>query len=325
MSNKCFVSIIVPIYNVEQYLDQCVSSVLSQSFRDFELILVDDGSPDHCAAMCDDYAINDPRVQVLHKKNGGLSDARNAGLEKASGEYVLFLDADDYWDDENALAKLFARIELTGADILHFSYKKFFEDIKEVVPYFDSPNMPMHMGIAEQHSYLAENGLLIASACNKLIRRSLLRGIAFEKGVYSEDITWCLDVAEKAASMDFICESFYCYRQRERSITHVPNNKRCADLAKAIIGCIERIDRTENHLKELFCTYTAFQFGTFILVQAQAQEQQKEWIRILSEYKKILKYHKRNKKLLGLRIGCLFLGYRGLCSAVRIVYKLLNR
>ena len=105
MSNKCFVSIIVPIYNVEQYLDQCVSSVLSQSFRDFELILVDDGSPDHCAAMCDDYAINDPRVQVLHKKNGGLSDARNAGLEKASGEYVLFLDADDYWEDENALAE----------------------------------------------------------------------------------------------------------------------------------------------------------------------------------------------------------------------------
>ena len=90
------VSIIVPIYKVEQYLDRCISSIFAQTYQDYELILVDDGSPDNCGKMCDDYAQKDNRIKVVHKKNGGLADARNAGLEIATGEYILFCDSDDY-------------------------------------------------------------------------------------------------------------------------------------------------------------------------------------------------------------------------------------
>lgn len=109
-------SIIVPIYKVELYLRQCINSVLNQSYKDFELILVDDGSPDNCPIICDEYASRDIRVKVIHKSNGGLSDARNVGLDVAQGEYVLFLDSDDWWDDVLALEKINLKIKDTDAD-----------------------------------------------------------------------------------------------------------------------------------------------------------------------------------------------------------------
>ena len=102
------ISIIVPVYKVEKYLSKCVESILSQTFVDFELILVDDGSPDRCGEICDKYALKDKRIKVIHKENGGLSDARNAGIQVAQGEYLAFVDSDDYIEPqlvENCLAR----------------------------------------------------------------------------------------------------------------------------------------------------------------------------------------------------------------------------
>ena len=99
-------SVILPIYKVEKYLAECVDSILKQSFSDYEIILVDDGSPDTSGAICDEYAKKDARVRVIHKKNGGLSDARNAGFEIACGEYVVFIDSDDYVTDADFLKKI---------------------------------------------------------------------------------------------------------------------------------------------------------------------------------------------------------------------------
>ena len=100
------ISVVIPIYNVAQYLSQCVDSVLSQSYQDLEIILVDDGSTDECPKICDDYQQKDARIRVIHKENGGLSDARNAGMKKATGEWTLFVDSDD-WIDQEAIAKLY--------------------------------------------------------------------------------------------------------------------------------------------------------------------------------------------------------------------------
>ncbi|MBO4946816.1 MAG: glycosyltransferase family 2 protein [Lachnospiraceae bacterium] len=320
MKKNCFISVIIPVYNVEPYLVQCAKSVLNQSFRDIEVILVDDGSHDHCPEICDRLAAEDSRVRVIHKTNGGLSDARNAGIACAEGEYVLFLDSDDYWDDPQALERLRARVLESGADILNFSYKKVYEDSGQEIPYFCIPDMPIGLEFPAQLEYLAENGLFIASACNKMIRRSLLTGLWFEKGIYSEDITWCMDVAEKASVMDFVGENFYCYRQRSGSIVHTPSNKRCSDLGMAITDCFKRLNTAEESFQKLFLAYTAFQYGTFILVQAQAGEYQGQWIKRLAHYKWILKHHGRNRKLLCLRLGSLMLGYRGLCRLVRFIY-----
>ena len=99
-------SIIVPIYKVEKYLNQCVDSILSQDFSDYEMILVDDGSPDNCPYICDEYSKKNSKVVVIHKENGGLSDARNAGIMAAKGDYLFFVDSDDYWDDNRALTNI---------------------------------------------------------------------------------------------------------------------------------------------------------------------------------------------------------------------------
>ena len=90
------ISIIVPIYKVESYLDECVTSIVNQTYRNIQIILVDDGSPDRCGKICDDWMLKDKRITVIHKENGGLSDARNAGLEKATGDYIAFVDSDDW-------------------------------------------------------------------------------------------------------------------------------------------------------------------------------------------------------------------------------------
>ena len=111
------ISVIIPVYNVEEYLDKCVTSVLNQTYKNLEIILVDDGSPDNCPKMCDEWAKKDKRIKVVHKKNGGLSDARNSGIEVCTGEYIGFVDSDDYIDKQ-MYKELLKRIESTNSDMV---------------------------------------------------------------------------------------------------------------------------------------------------------------------------------------------------------------
>lgn len=316
------ISIIIPVYRVEAYINECVDSVLRQDYADFEVILVDDGSPDRCGAICDGYAARDPRVQVIHKENGGLSDARNAGLARATGEYVLFLDSDDYWNDSRVLTRLADRVRLTGAELLNFSYQKFFEDTGAMEPYFSvTEAMPHPLELLRQLDWLTERGLYIASACNKLICRSLLEGLSFRRGVFSEDIEWCAALLMRARSVDFVPEVFYCYRQRSGSIRHSIGDKNCRDLADAILTCIRLCETADEEHLEALKRYTAFQYGTFIANQAIAGNPQKGCIADLAPHAKILHHHGGNKKLMILDLGCRILGYSGLCSMIRAVYK----
>ena len=114
------VSVIIPIYNVEKYIRQCIDSVLNQTYTQIEIILVDDGSPDNCGAICDEYAERDNRIKVIHKENGGLSDARNAGLAIAQGDFVYFLDSDDYLRKNEAIEELLAVCGIESSDIVYF-------------------------------------------------------------------------------------------------------------------------------------------------------------------------------------------------------------
>ena len=124
------VSVIIPIYNVERYLRDCIESVLAQSFSDIEVILVDDGSPDNCGAICDEYAGKDNRITVIHKKNGGLSDARNAGLDIARGKYILFVDSDDMIKKET-VSHLYEYIRREKAQIVYFNAETLYEDFED--------------------------------------------------------------------------------------------------------------------------------------------------------------------------------------------------
>ena len=147
------VSVIIPIYNVEKYLRQCIDSVLSQTYGDLEIILVDDGSPDKCGEICDEYALKDSRISVIHKENGGLSDARNAGLKAAQGEYIYFLDSDDYIR-KDAMQLLVNTAEKEKADIIFFSARSFADN-----------KMPVPDSLKLCHHYTADTGV------NVLVRR----------------------------------------------------------------------------------------------------------------------------------------------------------
>lgn len=324
MNSNVKISVIIPIYSVEKYLRECIDSVLAQTYKNFEIILVNDGSPDGCGEICNEYADTFPNVKVIHKENGGLSDARNRGINIAEGDYILFLDGDDFWDDENALEKLASRAEKTDADVINFSFCKYNDSTKEKTPYFDSvPPMPLNLrGKKEQLEYLSSNSLYISSACTKLIKCKLFTNhLLFEKGVYSEDVVWSAHLLCAADSMDFICEKFYCYRQHGNSISHTVNDKKCANLCKHIITCIDLCDTATDNEKSALCKYAAYQFGTYFIVQAQAEKTQAECINKLARYSHILSHHKNNKKLTVLYWGTKIMGYKNLCRLVRFIYR----
>ncbi len=324
MIGELKISVIIPVYQAEKYLDECVQSVRCQTYENLEIILVDDGSRDSSPRMCDEYAASDPRIRVIHKENGGLSSARNAGVAVAEGDYILFLDSDDFWNDSEAISSLADRIGKTEAQVLNFSYVKYFEDTGEMQPYFKNiPSMPEAIKDRRgQWSYLFGRGLCIASACNKLIRRSLLTDdLKFRPGVYSEDIEWCLRLFCKAESMDFICENFYCYRQRRDSITHTIDDKKCRDLCDNILHCFRICEEAPEDIRQELYRYLAYQFGTFFMVQAKAENFQTECIRELIPYARVLKHHGKNRKLLGLRTATVILGMPNTCKLIRWLYR----
>lgn len=315
------VSVIIPVYCVEKYITACVQSVLCQTYQQLEVILVDDGSPDGSGGICDAFAAADARVKVLHCRNGGLSAARNRGLAQATGQYVLFLDGDDQWASDAALETLMRRQALTDADVLNFSYLLWEEDSGKKRPYFSNiPDMPVGITKQEQLQYLTQHGLYIASACNKLIRKSLLDTLAFPEGEFSEDIIWCAKLWMQAVSVDFVCENLYLYRQHPHSIRHTITPKKCSDLTKHILSCVALAEASQGQMRKSLLHYTAFQYGTFFMVQAQAHCVPQQCLDALQPYCWLLKYHGKHKKLLLLRIACAFLGFRNVCKRLRRFY-----
>ncbi len=228
-------SIIVPVYNIEKYLCECAESVLKQSYSDFELILVDDGSKDQSGQLCDSLAEKDSRVRVIHKPNGGLSDARNAGVRAANGEYILFLDGDDYIADESL--EYISKCVLDTpkpVDVVFLEANKFFPN-GEVVPLGDGCQADGIIGKSKQEvmSHLATRPKYPGSACTKLIRKKVIldNDLYFEKGLLSEDIDWTIRLLQCSEVFSYCGHDHYYYRQnRDGSITNTVKKKSVEDL-----------------------------------------------------------------------------------------------
>ena len=209
------ISVIVPVYKVEPYLDRCVKSVVDQTFSDLEIILVDDGSPDNCPAMCDAWAARDSRVRVIHKPNGGLSDARNAGMAAATGEYISFVDSDD-WIAAEMLERLIQALERDQSDIAACAVEMVWEDgtPSELLTVQTNCILDRH----EAQKALLEESLLKQPVWYKLYRSQIVSGTPFEVGKFHEDVFWSYQAvgnAEKVSIIDYIG---YYYAQRSGSI-----------------------------------------------------------------------------------------------------------
>ena len=286
-------TVIIPVYNVAAYLAKCIDSVLKQEFKQYEVILIDDGSTDESGTICDKFAEQDKRIVVIHQKNKGLSAARNIGIENAKGEYILFLDSDDYWHDSSALNIIYSRLNVSNADILSFNYMKFCDDVFEK-PYFkQDTNMPLDKLEKNSLEYQVDHDLWIACAWNKVIKRELFyQGkLYFNLGITSEDIDWCLRLALYAEKFDFIANVIVCYRQRKTSISNSITVQKMDMLIDNIVVCLSLLEKEQKIRKiDILKPYIGYQYGTAIYSMS--------FITNKKEYNRIMKRLNQNKDVL---------------------------
>ena len=215
------ISVIIPVYKVEAYLRDCVDSVLAQTFTDFELILVDDGSPDACGAICDEYAARDGRIHVIHQENAGQGKARNVGMDRAVGKYLIFLDSDDYWLP-STLETLYAEAEKNQTQVLVFGAKPFGDGIERWEKY-PSYQQTVQNGVIksgpESLKISMENHEYYSVAWNKFYLLSYLRsyGLCFDEGIIREDVRISFLSHLFAERVECIGARFYQYRKRPDS------------------------------------------------------------------------------------------------------------
>lgn len=230
MVKNQLISIIIPVYNVERYLDRCVSSVTGQDYRNLEIILVDDGATDSCPRLCESWAGKDSRIKVIHKEHGGLSDARNAGLRVAGGDLIGFVDSDD-WIGPEMYSRLKAALEKDQSDIAACSVEMVWEDEGRTKLLKEQENIILNR--LEAQKELLYESRLRQTVCDKLYRRKVLEGVFFEKGKQHEDVFWSYKVIGNAERVSVIDYVGYYYRQRRESIMGADYSLKRLDAVKA--------------------------------------------------------------------------------------------
>lgn len=229
----CEISIIVPVYNVERYLDRCIKSILNQTFKNFELILVDDGSPDGCGKICDNYARIDSRIRVIHKENGGLSSARNAGLDIARGKYIGFVDSDDYIH-ERMYEILLKEAENNSSDIVICKFKEVFDNIKideEINENIDIYNFNNVEALGQLYG---SNAIDFVVSWNKIYDKRIFESERYKEGKLNEDEFIIHKLLYKSNRVTFISKELYYYFQRNDSIMQSKFNIKRLDAVYAL-------------------------------------------------------------------------------------------
>ena len=295
------ISVIIPVYNVEKYLKQCIESVINQPFNDMEIILVNDGSKDNSGAICDEYKLKDPRIKVIHKVNGGLSDARNKGIEQAVGKYLLFLDSDDYWMS-NSLQDI-AEKTTNNPDVVFLSVGKYYDKTNKLSEEFECLDGQFIRNKSQKEvlEYLSMSNKFPVAAWDKLVKRELIinNNLWFEKNLLSEDIEWTTNLLLLAQTYD-VCETkFYVYRkQREGSITSITKLKNVTDMIWILDKWLNKCkhEDVDPELKELILALHAYEYtvlmGNYYLLKKEERETVKGDLRNLVE---LLDYAKSKK------------------------------
>ena len=278
------ISVIVPVYNVEKYLNECINSIVKQEYKNIEIILVDDGSTDTSGKMCDQLATTDERIRVIHKKNGGLSDARNHGISEAHGTYLAFIDSDDFVS-QDFISSLYRNLVQNDADIAVCGFNRYFDEqniINDQIQGIDKKLSP-----EEAIKYLNIYGYYSDSACNKLFQRSLFVDIEFPVGRLFEDTLVMVKIFDRTKAVYYNSNAKYFYRQRKGSIVTTPQNaKKQIDAATSVK---EYIDKNHPELtpfvnQRIFGTYVYY-YNSLLMNDGDTEERK----RVRSELKRINK------------------------------------
>lgn len=300
------ISVIIPAYNVEQYIHQCVDVVLAQTYENLEVILVDDGSQDETGKICDEYLKMDGRVKVIHQANGGLSAARNAGTEIASGDYLIYLDSDDKWGTLSFVENLVKCVK-KETDMVLFTQSRFVDDHESIsdADYCYCAKDFEGEGIEILERLFARQ-LFPTSAWSKMIRTSILRSnnIYFEPHLLGEDMDWGQKLLPKISTITFCNNACYLYRERTNSITTSYKLKNEADFCWTLEKWKNYWEQSIDKNKKIYLGYLAYLYVTLVykyyLVPKNDRKEIRERVLKLSD---LLKYSttSKSKRLLFLR------------------------
>lgn len=310
-----FFSVIVPVYNVEMYLKECIDSILSQSFEDFELILVDDGSKDSSGVICDEYANTDSRIKVIHKENGGQSTARNVGVKNANGKYAIFLDSDDFIADKNFFGDICDAAE-ENTDIILYRYCKYYgeriSDCGISLANLDAEDKTnLLKGLVSRDAFFC-------SCWSKSTRLELLKnnGIEFDTNLSCEDMDWYYQVILAAKHFKVLDKPYIYYRQRENSVTSTFKIKSYEDYIFTLKkwSNIWKNAETEEE-KNIMLATLAKLYCNLLISYSNHRKELKHYKKEIFAFKYLLNYdlNPRTKKinlsykLFGLNITCMLL------------------
>lgn len=261
-NDEILISIVIPVYNVEEYLEQCIKSVINQTYKNIEVILVDDGSPDNCPHICDSYFEKDKRIRVIHKSNGGLSDARNVGIEESTGEYIMFLDSDDYWEDSNALYDIATYLNNENPDLVILNSKKYYEENDKKIIRYDSDSK-----IEGDWNNLVKHNIYKACAWDKVVKSRIIKEnkIYFPLNTLSEDIEWCGKLINYSRNIVVYNNPFYVYRQRRGSITKTIKANDFINVYNMFKDGVEYANTNlSGELKNIYLSYFAYEYSVYL-------------------------------------------------------------
>lgn len=241
---KALISIIIPVYKVEKYLEKCIQSVINQTYENLQIILVDDGSPDNCGKICDEYAKKDHRIEVIHKSNGGLSDARNKGLEIAKGEYIGFVDSDDYIESD-MYEVLYNLLKQYNVDV---SICNFYTVSQGKIAIKNADNGIKEYNRIEILKEILLDNNIQSYAWNKLYKKELFNEIKYPVGKKYEDIGTTFYLLEKCNKVVVTGKPEYYYINRQGSIVNNVTESTITDYIELIM---QRYDYIEENIKEL--------------------------------------------------------------------------
>ncbi|MDU8924345.1 glycosyltransferase [Pasteurellaceae bacterium LIM206] len=296
VSNPRF-SIIVPVYNVDYYLKQCLDSILIQNYKKYEVILINDGSYDLSRDICEEYAKKYPQITVIHKPNSGVSESRNFGMKIARGEYIMFLDSDDYWNGSDILEKLSLLIDEKGMpDLIVNEMTSVYPDGELVL--HTMPTSDLTSDFTKDYPFLVEYGAYQGFVCTKVIKRSVIEehGIYFPYGLKFEDINWSYKLARFIKRYAYYSNAFATYRRnRKESITSQGANfSTASDLIKILYLTIDEIQCAKRDNAEIYTAMKTALGGAFEYLEKYFNlmtEEDKQ--RLLSEKEALCSYWKQ--------------------------------
>ena len=305
-------SIIVPVYKVEAYLPECLDSFLPECDERVEVILVDDGSPDGCPAICDDYAVRYPYVRVIHQQNGGLAAARNAGLAQACGRYVGFIDSDDRFS-KGAIPKILERLSGPAFDVCFMQTVRFYPDGTRE----DLGDAINHAGVAGKDKlavmrYLASRPKYPGAAWSKIYRSHFLKEKHISFPVdrrLSEDLGFVRDAILAANVYESLDFPYYEYRQnRAGSITDTVSENRLQGLSQFITESIDLLttDKKPNdEMAKCAMSFVAYEYAVLLMLCHDRLDKKSAWLSFMRQYRWVLSFgkHKKTKAVFAVSLG----------------------